>query len=196
VSEIERHIADHQRTIEALARQAPLIERMAEGVIRCLEGGGCVYWMGNGGSAADCQHLAAELVGRFERERGGFASVALTTDSSVLTSVGNDYGFDHIFARQVEALCRPGDLAIGISTSGNSPNVLRALETAAGRGIATMGMSGRDGGALAGLADLCLVIPDENTARIQEAHILVGHILCDLVERHFANADGGMRNAE
>jgi D-sedoheptulose 7-phosphate isomerase len=187
VNEIERHIADHQRTIEALAHEAPLIERMAERVILCLEGGGCVYWMGNGGSAADCQHLAAELVGRFERERGAFASVALTTDSSVLTSVGNDYGFDHIFARQVEALCRPGDLAIGISTSGNSSNVLRALETAAERGIATLGLSGRDGGALAGLADLCLVVPDENTARIQEAHILVGHILCDLVERHFTN---------
>jgi D-sedoheptulose 7-phosphate isomerase len=196
LSEIARHIADHQRAVAALAAQSPLIERMAGAMIRCLAGGGCIYWLGNGGSAADCQHLAAELVGRFERERGGFASVALTTDSSVLTSVGNDYGFERIFARQVEALARPGDLVIGISTSGNSPNVLRALEMAATKGIATIGLSGRGGGALVDLADICLVVPDQNTARIQEAHILVGHILCDLVETHFGNAERGMRNGE
>jgi D-sedoheptulose 7-phosphate isomerase len=186
VSEILRHISDHQRAIEALHGQIPAIEKLVERVIRCLDGGGCVYWLGNGGSAADCQHLAAELIGRFERERGGYSSVALTTDSSVLTSVGNDYGFELIFARQIEALCRPRDLVIGISTSGNSLNVLRALEAARLRGVTTIGLSGCGGGRLKEVADLCLIVPADNTARIQEAHILIGHILCDLVESHFA----------
>jgi D-sedoheptulose 7-phosphate isomerase len=190
VSEIHRHIGDHLRTIEILREEAPVIQEIADRLTQCLRDGGCVFWAGNGGSASDCQHLAAELVGRFERERAGFASVALTTDSSILTSVSNDYGFDRVFARQVEALSRPGDLLIGISTSGNSPNVLRAVETAAAMGIGTIGLSGRDGGELRKLADVCLVVRSDNTARIQEAHILIGHILCDLAERRVSASSG------
>lgn len=183
---IDRHIDEHLRTIEHLRHQAAEIERIATAMIGCLSRGGCVFWLGNGGSAADSQHLAAELVGRFERERRGLASIALTTDSSAFTAIGNDLGFDQVFARQVEALGRPADLVIGISTSGNSPNVLRAIETARDRGMATVALSGRDGGRLRALADICLVVPSENTARIQEAHILIGHMLCDRVERHFS----------
>lgn len=184
MSEIDTHIDDHLRTIEALRAQTAVIEAIGDLLVTCLDRGGCVFWLGNGGSAADCQHLAAELIGRFERDRKGLASIALTTDSSVLTAVGNDYGFDRLFARQVEALCRPGDLVIGISTSGNSPNVLCALQTAHDLGIRTVGLSGRGGGKLRDLADVCLVVPSASTARIQEAHILIGHILCDRAERH------------
>jgi D-sedoheptulose 7-phosphate isomerase len=186
VHTIDRHLADHLGTIEALRSQRSVIAAMGEMLVDCLRRGGCVFWLGNGGSAADCQHLAAELVGRFERDRRGLASIALTTDTSALTSIANDYGFDQIFSRQVEALCRPGDLVIGISTSGNSPNVLAAMRTAARLGIQTAGLSGRDGGKLKTLTDACLIVPAENTARIQEAHILVGHILCDLAETQLA----------
>lgn len=191
VRRMEALLADHLATIEALRSRLPVVEAIGAAFVACLAGGGRIYWLGNGGSAADCQHLAAELVGRFERHRKGLASVALTTDSSILTSVGNDYGFEDIFARQIEALCRPGDLVVGISTSGNSPNVLRALERARSLGARTVGLAGRDGGRLEELADLCLIVPSDNTARIQEAHILVGHLFCDLVERHFALADTG-----
>lgn len=189
MSTILRHIENHQRTIAALQTQVTTINRIAEEVIHCLDRGGCVYWLGNGGSAADCQHLAAELVGRFERERSGYASVALTTDSSILTSVGNDYGFERIFSRQIEALCKPEDLVIGISTSGNSANVLRALQCAKEMGAFSVGLSGQGGGLLKETADICLIVSAKNTARIQEAHILIGHILCDLVESHFAYAE-------
>lgn len=194
MSEIDRHIDDHMATIGNLRGHSADIERIGALMITCLTSGGCVFWLGNGGSAADSQHLAAELVGRFERERAGIASIALTTDSSALTAIGNDCGFDRVFARQVEALCRPQDLVIGISTSGDSPNVLRAIETARTRGIKTAGLSGYDGGQLRGLVDACLVAPSRNTARIQEAHILVGHILCDMVESHVARQGSG-RNA-
>jgi D-sedoheptulose 7-phosphate isomerase len=189
VHPIDRHLADHLSTIEALRSQRSVIETIGTMIVDCLRRGGCVFWLGNGGSAADCQHLAAELVGRFERDRRGLASIALTTDTSALTSIANDYGFDQIFSRQVEALCGPSDLVIGISTAGNSPNVLAAIQTAAGQGIQTAGMSGRDGGKLKALTDVCLIVPAENTARIQEAHILVGHILCDLAESQLAGAD-------
>lgn len=175
------------KTIEALRSQSAVIEKIGRHMIACIQNGGCVFWLGNGGSAADSQHLAAELVGRFERERPGIRSVALTTDTSTLTAIGNDYGFDRVFARQVEALCRSGDLVIGISTSGNSPNVLAAIETARDMGVKTVGLSGRDGGRLATLADVCLVVPSDNTARIQESHILVGHMVCYLVEQHTAD---------
>lgn len=171
-----------------LAGMASDIAAVADMVVDCLQNQGRVFWCGNGGSAADCQHLAAELVGRFERERPGFASIALTTDSSVLTAVANDYGFERVFARQIEALARSGDLLIGISTSGNSSNVLAAFDAATDRGIRTIALSGRDGGALASAATLSIVVPDGNTARIQEAHILVGHIVCDLVETRLSQA--------
>lgn len=187
---VERHLEDHLKTIERLRSQAGAIERLGSMMIDSLEAGGCVFWFGNGGSAADSQHLAAELVGRFERERVGIPSMALTTDSSALTAIGNDHGFDRIFARQVEALCRPRDLVVGISTSGNSANVLRAIEAARARGVKAAGLTGRDGGRLKDLVDACILVPSDNTARIQEAHILTGHILCDMVESRIAETIG------
>jgi D-sedoheptulose 7-phosphate isomerase len=180
---IEQSLAAHIDVIRGLGALAPEIERFADLAWDSLAGGGRVFFMGNGGSAADSQHLAAELVGRFERERSGLAAIALTTDSSILTSVANDYGFESVFARQVEALCRAGDLLVGLSTSGNSPNVLRAMERAAVLGVQRVGLTGGSGGALRDCCELCLVVPSSSTARIQEAHILIGHLLCDLVEQ-------------
>ncbi len=142
-----------------------------------------VYWLGNGGSAADAQHLAAELVGRFRADRPAWRSAALTTKPSLLTAVANDYGFETVFARQVEGLCGDGDVVIGISTSGTSPNVVEAMRTASRLGAHTVGLTGRNGGELAGAVDRCLRVPSEDTARIQEAHILLGHLLCECVER-------------
>ncbi|TVQ85823.1 MAG: SIS domain-containing protein [Chromatiaceae bacterium] len=176
-------LAAHLEVIRGLEALRPQLQTFAERAWSCLAGGGRLLWMGNGGSAGDSQHLAAELVGRFERERPGLAAIALTTDSSILTSVANDYGFEQVFARQVEALGRPGDLLVGLSTSGNSPNVVRAMERAAGLDLYRVGLTGADGGALADCCELCLQVPSRNTARIQEAHILLGHLLCDLVER-------------
>lgn len=147
---------------------------------------GCkILVCGNGGSAADAQHLAAELSGRYLKERRALAGLALTTDTSALTAIGNDYGFDQVFSRQVEALGRPGDLLIGISTSGNSPNVIRAVEAAKGLGIRTLGLLGRDGGRLKGLVDDALVVPSPVTARIQEVHQMVYHFWCEALDAHF-----------
>jgi D-sedoheptulose 7-phosphate isomerase len=160
----------------------PKIVDAAQLIAECLSGGGKVLLFGNGGSAADAQHLAAELVGRFVLERNPLPGIALTTDSSILTAVGNDYGFDQVFVRQVLALGRPKDVAIGISTSGNSPNVIKAVQAAAGRGLRTIGFAGRDGGALANAVEIAITVPSMNTARIQECHIAVGHVLCELVE--------------
>ena len=166
---------------------AAIVEKMAETVLTALRDGHCVYLCGNGGSAADCQHIAGEFVGRFMMERDPLPCVALSTDTSVLTCLGNDYGFDAIFERQVNALVKEGDILMGFSTSGNSPNVLRAIEAAKTRGAVTLGFSGRGGGKLAETTDLCLIAPDDASARIQELHITCGHILCDLVEaRYFA----------
>lgn len=144
--------------------------------------GSTVFFCGNGGSAADAQHLAAELVGRFQKERRGMAAVALTTDTSILTSISNDYGYEYVFARQVEALIQPRDVLVGISTSGNSPNVVRAVEAAKAKAAYTVGFTGRHGGRLADLCDICLKVPADVTARIQEAHILAGHIICQIVD--------------
>ena len=172
----------HAEMIEKLDALTPEIGRLAELANACLTRGGKIMLMGNGGSAADSQHIAAELVGRFQKDRKGLAAIALTTDTSLLTSVGNDYGYDHIFSRQVEALCRADDLLIGISTSGNSPNVLRALELGKAIGVATVALTGEGGGKMASLCDLTLTVPSRVTARIQEAHILIGHILCELID--------------
>jgi len=182
---ISKAIDDHARVLATVkATLLPAIGQTAQSLIDCVNGGHTIFWCGNGGSAADAQHIAAELIGRFERERRAIASVALTTDTSILTSVGNDYGFDSIFQRQVEALVRPGDVLVGLSTSGNSPNVLRAIEQANGQGAVTVGLLGRDGGQLKDLCRLSIVVPANNTARIQEMHGLIGHILCDLIEKH------------
>lgn len=178
------HIIDeHQEAVELLRVQlVPLVEACAAQMVQCLRSGGTVFWCGNGGSAADAQHMAAELVGRFERDRPGYASVALTTDTSILTSVGNDYGFDNIFRRQLEGLGKNGDILMALSTSGNSLNVIRAVELAKQRGIISIGLLGREGGRLKSICDLSVLVPVENTARIQEMHSLIGHILCDQIE--------------
>ena len=185
---IQHAVRDHLEVVAALTPLLPAVERLGERLRACLRQGGKVIWMGNGGSAADSQHLAAEMVGRYRRERRGLAAIALTTDSSILTSVGNDYGFDHVFARQVEALCTDRDVVVGISTSGNSRNVLAGLEVARALGAHTVGLLGGDGGRIKPLCDSALVVPSADTPRIQEAHILIGHILCDLID---AEADLG-----
>lgn len=184
VGDVRRHIERHQQVIDLVAGQlAPGIVEAARTVADALANGNKVLVMGNGGSAADAQHLAAELVGRFLRERRALPAIALTTDTSILTAVGNDYGFDQVFSRQVEALARPGDVVIGISTSGKSPNVLAAIAAARAVGCRTIGLLGRDGGDIAGLVDLALVIPVQETPHIQEAHVTIIHVLCNLVER-------------
>lgn len=149
--------------------------------VRCLQAGGVIYLAGNGGSAADAQHLAAEMVGRFER-LNGYPAVALTVDSSALTALGNDFGFERIFSQQLKALARPGDLFVGITTSGNSPNILRAAVVARECGMKVLGLTGDSGGALEALSDVCLKVPSRRTCRIQEVHLTVGHIWCEMVE--------------
>jgi len=157
-------------------------------IAQSLEHDGTLFWCGNGGSAADSQHLAAELVGRFKKDRKALRSIALTTDTSVLTCVANDYSYEDIFSRQLEALAREGDVLMAISTSGNSENVLRALRVAEELGVKTIALLGKDGGQAKAIADLAIVIPSDSTARIQEAHILIGHILCDLIEQELGLA--------
>lgn len=160
----------------------PRIEVVARRMAEVLRAGGKLLFFGNGGSAADAQHLAAEFVNRFLRDRGALAAVALTTDTSALTSIGNDLGFDQVFARQVEALARPGDLVVAISTSGRSPNVLRGVEAARRLGCATVGLTGGSGGPLAKAVDEAFIVPSTETPRIQETHITLGHALCAAVD--------------
>jgi len=149
---------------------------------------GTVLWCGNGGSAADCQHLAAELVGRFQKDRKALRSIALTTDTSVMTCIANDYKYEEIFSRQIEAIARKDDTLVILSTSGNSKNITHALSLANKLGIQTLALLGRDGGQAKALANQAIVIPSRSTARIQEAHILIGHILCDLIEKELGLA--------
>lgn len=166
------------------------LEKVAHEMTRTLGAGGKVLLFGNGGSAADAQHIAAELVGRYKRERPGLPAMALTVDTSCLTAIANDYGYEYVFARQIEAVASPGDLAIGISTSGNSPNVLRGMEAARSKGLTTVGLTGGNGGALKKKVEYCLQVPSDETPRIQEIHILLGHILCAFVEEDmFAPAE-------
>ncbi|RKY28889.1 MAG: phosphoheptose isomerase [Planctomycetota bacterium] len=175
----EQSIAVKRETAE---RHAAVIADMARVMTEALRGERRIYIAGNGGSAADAQHIAGELVGRFAMERKALPVVALTTDTSVLTAVANDYGFDEVFRRQVEAHVREGDVLLCISTSGDSPNVLRALEEAKKRSARVLALAGRDGGALARAAELCVTVPAQETWRIQETHITIGHILCELIE--------------
>ena len=149
----------------------------------CLANGGKLLLMGNGGSAADSQHIAAELIGRFKKERKAMPAIALTVDSSSLTALGNDYGFDTVFSRQVEALANPIDAIIGISTSGNSRNVIRALNLAREIGTKTIGFMGNDGGDMKNCVDIGIIVPSNDTARIQEVHITIGHIICEIIEQ-------------
>lgn len=159
------------------------VTRAAEAIRGAFDSGGKLLVFGNGGSAADAQHMAAELVGRYVRERAAMPAVALTTDTSVITSVANDYAFERVFVRQVEALGRAGDVALGISTSGASPNVLAALEAARARGLVTMALTGRDGGAIGRAVEIHVNVPDDSTARVQEVHRTLIHAICELVER-------------
>lgn len=158
------------------------VEMVALACIGALRRGNKILFAGNGGSAADSQHLAGELVNRFYYDRPGVPSFALTTDTSVMTAIGNDYGYEHLFARQIEAVGVPGDVFVGISTSGRSPNILRAVQVARAKGLVTVGLTGRSGGDLAGLCDHYLRVPSDSTPRIQEGHILIGHTLCQLIE--------------
>lgn len=180
---IFQHALDeHIAVIQAMSAQRPVFERIAAEMTRSIFQGKKVLWCGNGGSAADSQHLAAELMGRFRRERRGLPSIALTTDTSALTAIGNDYGYEKVFQRQVEALCNSGDVLVGISTSGNSTNVCLALESARKMGAFTAALTGEGGGAMLKIAEVTLRVPSKDTARIQEGHILCGHMLCDWVE--------------
>ena len=165
---------------------APEIAAAAQMMIDCLRGGGLVAFCGNGGSAADSQHLSGELISRFRRERAAFRGLALTTDTSILTAIGNDYGYEKVFARQVQGLMSEGDLLVLISTSGKAENCLVAVEMARSLGVKTLALTGATGGELAACVDLCLRVPSSDTPRIQEAHITIGHIICDLVEAALA----------
>jgi D-sedoheptulose 7-phosphate isomerase len=173
---------ESSRTLRELAREAPEIEKAAHALVRCLKGGGMLVSFGNGGSAADAQHLAAELSGRFERDRRGLPAVALTTNSSALTAIGNDYDYSEVFSRQLEGLVGPGDVAVAISTSGNSPSVLEAVKVAKRQKCLVIGWTGRDGGKLKSLVDICLKVPSDRTSRIQEGHLAILHALCGFVE--------------
>ena len=185
--EIEERLTDSIRTKERVLKElVPVIDEAARLLIHALASGHKILLFGNGGSAADSQHIAAELVGKLLVKRRALPAVALTTDTSNLTAVANDFGYEQVFQRQVEALGQPDDVAVGLSTSGHSPNVLTAIHTARQKGLKTIAFTGRDGGPLAKAVDVAIIIPSDSTQRIQESHITVGHILCELIEAHFA----------
>ena len=181
---------ESEAVIAALRDHHPRLLAITRLLTASLQQGGTLYLCGNGGSAADAQHVAAEFVGRFLRERRPLPAVALTCNTSILTAIGNDYDFSEVFARQVRAQAGPGDCVIGISTSGRSANVLKAMVAARAVGASTIGFTGADGHELAALCDECLKVPSRNTPRIQEAHLLAWHLICDLVERHVVAAEG------
>jgi D-sedoheptulose 7-phosphate isomerase len=185
---LESMIDAHIRCLQGLKSMASGLENAGAAMLQCLLGGGKLLICGNGGSASDAQHFAAEIVGRFEKERRAYPAVALSTDTSILTAVGNDYGYDEVFARQVEGLGRPGDILIGISTSGGSENVVRAVQCARGMSMPTIGLLGKDGGALKELVDRAIVVENDTTARIQETHIFILHYWAGLIERGLIGA--------
>ncbi len=180
VDEIESSINVKKAVID---QNVAVISQIAEIIINCLKKGNKLLLFGNGGSAADSQHIAAEFVSKFNMDRQALAAIALTTDTSIITSTSNDYHFDRIFARQIEALGRAGDVALGISTSGNSPNVVNALLQAKQKGLTLVAFTGQDGGKLKDFVDICLQVPSRNTARIQEVHITAAHIICNIAEK-------------
>jgi D-sedoheptulose 7-phosphate isomerase len=189
---VRNHLEEHASVLAALAETvAPAIEELASRVTGTLNAGGTIFFCGNGGSAADAQHLAAEYVVRFERERRPLAALALTVDTSVLTAGGNDYGFEAVFERQVRALARRGDLLVLHSTSGESENLLRAAEAAGEGGVWTAALLAKGGGRLASKVDLSITIPTDSPARAQEMHMLIGHIVCDLVDRNIQAEERG-----
>ena len=183
---IAKEFEAHLRTIQAvIGKMETSLQEAANLVVNTLKNGNKVLLCGNGGSAADAQHIAAELTGRYKSKRKGLPAIALTTDTSALTAISNDYGYAKVFDRQVEALANKGDLLIGISTSGNSDNIISALTTAKDLGCSTIGLSGRDGGEMNEICDINLVVPSNDTPRIQEIHILLGHTLCQIVDDAF-----------
>ncbi|MGF1833470.1 D-sedoheptulose-7-phosphate isomerase [Photobacterium sanguinicancri] len=177
--ETKQRLLDRDDVLEAMTRAGEIC-------LEAYQAGNQVLLAGNGGSAADAQHIAAEFVSRFEFDRPGLPAQALTTDTSILTAIGNDYGFEKLFARQLQANGRKGDIFIGISTSGKSPNILRAIEIAKEKGITTIGLTG-EGGDMKAMCDLCISVPSSHTARIQECHILIGHAICGFVEKGYFN---------
>jgi D-sedoheptulose 7-phosphate isomerase len=183
-NEFMSHLETIQKVIETMQDDLEKASLMA---VETLKNGNKILLCGNGGSAADAQHIAAELTGRYKTERRGLPAIALTTDTSALTAIGNDYGYDRVFDRQVESLAQKGDLVIGISTSGNSANVINAFKVAKELGCITLGLSGRDGGAMNEWCDLNVVVPSNNTPRIQEMHILFAHTICQIIDDAFTN---------
>ena len=181
---VRKTLEEHISVARAMQALEPRIAEAGQICANALQSGKRIYLCGNGGSAADAQHIAAELIGRFVGERRSLPAIALTTDTSALTAIGNDYGYDQVFSRQVEGLAEEGDILIAISTSGNSSNILKAVEVARQQGSHVIGLSGKSGGELRRAADLSLVVPSDVTARIQEMHIVIGHLLCALIERH------------
>ena len=177
------HLETINKVIDSMEEKLEVASLLA---VETLRNGNKILLCGNGGSAADAQHIAAELTGRYKTERRGLPGIALTTDTSALTAIGNDYGYDRVFDRQVEALANKGDLLIGISTSGNSKNIINALKVAREMGCKTLGLSGRDGGAMNELCDVNLVVPSNNTPRIQEMHILFGHTICQIIDNELS----------
>ncbi len=186
IDKIKKQISDSIETKQAILANPELlgqIEKLCNTAIEAYRNGKKVLIAGNGGSAADAQHIAAELVARFYFDRPGLPAIALTVDTSILTAVGNDYGYDYVFARQVEANGNQGDVFIGISTSGNSPNIMRALASAKDKGMVTVGLIGGTGGKMLSECDIPICVPSKDTPRIQESHIMIGHIACEVIER-------------
>jgi len=184
---VKRQISEHISAAREMFKLSKQIAHICPKIEEALRNGNKIMLAGNGGSAADCQHIAAEFVGRFKLERKSYPAIALTTDTSIITAIANDYSFDTIFSRQVQGLGKKGDILFGISTSGNSANIISAVEVAKKRSIFTVGLLGKDGGALKCLVDLPITVPVQNTARVQECHILIGHIICDIVENDLKN---------
>jgi len=183
---IKNQVKKSYETKQAIYNNEELLNKIEEVSKKCVElykGTNKTILAGNGGSAADAQHIAAEMVGRYGFDRPSLPSLALTTDTSALTAIGNDYGYDQVFSRQLEGMGQDGDIFIGISTSGNSINIIKAFESAKKKNITTVALVGRDGGKMAKIADIALVVPSESTPRIQESHILIGHIICDIIEK-------------
>ena len=183
---IKNELKAHNEVSLKMSELSSLIESIAKFALKTIETGGKIILFGNGGSAADAQHIAAELVGRYKTNRKGLPAIALTTDTSALTSIGNDFGYENIFRRQLEALLNKNDLVIGISTSGNSLNVIKALEYAKNNGAIAIGLSGGNGGKMNSICNINLVIPSNDTPRIQEMHIFVGHTICHLIDLNFS----------
>lgn len=184
--EFEKAFDAHQLAIDSVKQQLPLVQAVAESWVECLQAGGKILWFGNGGSAADAQHMAAELMVRYVKNRAPLASIALNTDTSILTAHSNDYDFDTVFARQVQALASPGDIIMALSTSGNSANVVQGALQAKQQGCKVIAMTGQQSSDLSRMADICLQINSTETARIQEAHSFVNHLLCQSLDEVFA----------